>query len=314
MVWHLPHLDAIAQATNDRRVTVMTKRRSRADELFTGAAHVDRVLWLERAQGDDPAGRHDGPLGAWRLGQDLKGQGFETVWILHGSTRYALAAMFAGIGERIGFGIGWQNALLTSPFVLTRSEAALHPAEKATRLLARHTLTIDPTPRYTPGVQTLSRITTELGDHPRPWLALGIGASEDFKQWGARPFAALARAFVDRTGGTVFLMGGPAEEPLAANIEASARHGVVRVLARPLDQAAALAHAADVFLGNDTGLLNLAAAAGGKTIGLFGGSAPLTLYPNLVALEPTGGAVYRENRMDGISVEVAMAAIGVVLG
>lgn len=314
MVWHLPHLETIAQATNERRITVMTKRRSRADELFASTAYVDRVLWLDRAQGDDPAGRHDGVLGAWRLGQDLKGGGFETVWILHGSSRYALAAMIAGIGERIGFGIGWQNAFLTSPFVLARSEAALHPVEKAMRLLRRHSLSIEPTPHYTPDARACARITTELGTYPRPWMALGIGASEPFKQWGAQPFAALTRAFVDRTGGTVFLIGGPAEDPLAADIESRARDHVVRALARPLDEAAALARAADVFVGNDTGLLNLAAATGGTTIGLFGGSAPLTLYPNLVALEPEGGAVYRENRMDGISVETVMAAIGVALG
>lgn len=313
MVWHLPHLAAIAKATNERRIALMTKRRSHADELFAGIASVDRVLWLDRAQEDDPAGRHDGVLGAWHLSRNLKGQGFETVWILHGSARYAIAAMLAGIGERIGFGIGWQNAFLTSPFGLTRSESALHPAEKATRLLSRHDLSIDPTPHYTLGADAAAQVASTWGECPRPWLALGIGASENFKQWGARSFAALTRAFVDRGGGTVFLIGGPTEEPLAASIENSAPRGVVRALGRPLNQAAALAHAADVFLGNDTGLLNLAAASGGKTIGLFGGSVPLTLYPNLVALEPPGGGVYRENQMAGISVEDAMAAINMVL-
>ena len=71
MVWHLPHLDAIARTCPDGRVTVLTKRRSRADELFAGSATVSRVLWLERAQTGDAAGRHDGPLGAWRLAADL---------------------------------------------------------------------------------------------------------------------------------------------------------------------------------------------------------------------------------------------------
>ena len=31
MVWHLPHLDAIARTCPDGQVTVLTKRRSRAD-------------------------------------------------------------------------------------------------------------------------------------------------------------------------------------------------------------------------------------------------------------------------------------------
>ena len=83
---------------------------------------------------------------------------------------------------------------------------------------------------------------------------------------------------------------------------------VGRLLGLPLGQAAALARSCDLVIGNDTGLLNLAAATGVPSIGLFGGSPPLPQYPCLAALEPAGGATYRVDRMAAIGVETVMAA------
>ncbi len=44
-------------------------------------------------------------------------------------------------------------------------------------------------------------------------------------------------------------------------------------------------------------------------VGLFGGSPPLTQYPNLLALEPPGGARYRIDRMAEIPLATAGGAV-----
>ena len=306
MVWHLPHLDAIARTCPDGRVTVLTKRRSRADELFAGSATVSRVLWLERAQTGDAAGRHDGPLGAWRLAADLREHGFSAVWVLHDSPRYALAARLAGIPARIGYGAGRQRLFLSDRRTLAASDRRRPTVEKATRLLALHGIEAEPTPRFVPAADALGRIAARHGGRPRPWIGLGVGASEPFKQWRAERFADLAERLAAATGGTVFAIGGPSEREAIDTVCAA---GVaVPVLGLPLGQAAALARSCDLVIGNDTGLLNLAAATGVPSIGLFGGSPPLTQYPCLTALEPAGGATYRVDRMAAIGVETVMAA------
>ena len=308
MVWHLPHLEAIAAASPDQPITVLAKRRSRADELFEGSALVRQVLWLERAQKRESAGRHDGVLGALRLAIDLRRHSFGTVWILHDSSRYALAARLAGIPFRFGFGAPTQRRLLTDRRVLSAAELALSPVEKATRLLAAHGLAVAPTPRMTPSDSATARIGERFGALPRPWIAMGIGSSEPFKQWGTPAFSTLARLWLLAVGGTVFAVGGPDEESAATIIRLAAGDAVVPALALPLADTAALAHACDVVIGNDSGFLNLAAATGAACVGLFGGSPPLTQYPNLTPLEPAGGAVYRDDRMGGIGVEMALAA------
>lgn len=175
MVWHLPHLEALAGAGG--AVALLTKRRSRADELFAGSRLVDRVLWLERAQSGDRPGRHDGPLGAWRLAADLRPHGFERVWILHDSPRYALAALLARIPVRIGFGTGRQRRFLSDRRILPRVDRHLPTVEKATRLLALHGIAVDPTPRFRPDPAAGARLRAEHAGRPRPWLGLGVGSS-----------------------------------------------------------------------------------------------------------------------------------------
>lgn len=309
MVWHLPHLEAIARACPDGAVSVLTKRRSRAEELFAGSTFVRDVLWLERAQSGERPGRHDGPLGAWRLAADLRMHGFRTAWILHDSPRYALAARLAGIPERHGFGTGRQRRLLSDRRVLERADRHLPTVDKATRLLALHGLAVDPTPRFEPAAAASAGIAARHGHRPRPWIGLGVGSSETFKQWGVERFAALANRLAATVGGTVFALGGPAEAALVEAIGAAAGDTVVPAVGLPLGEAAALARACDAVVGNDTGLLNLSAATGVATVGLFGGSPPLTQYPNLIALQPPEGAVYRVDRMAAIEVEAVVSAV-----
>ena len=306
MVWHLPHIDAIAAATRTGTVTLMTKARALGDQLFAGDARIDAILPLFRGL---EGKRHDGALGSRRLGQDLADQGFEVVWIFHGSARYAMAAAFAGIPERIGFGIGWQNMFLTTQHPLVRRDERLHPSEKATKLLEQNGLTVDPIPHYTPPEAARAAIERDFGGMPRPWFGLGIGSSETFKQWGAERFAALSDALTAKSGGTIFLLAGPGERDMAEQI-AEGRDEIKPVVARALSEAAALAQTCNVMISNDTGLMNLAAATGATTVGLFGGSPAIDhFYPTLSAVTPPGGAVYKDNRMSEITVEMVLDAI-----
>jgi heptosyltransferase-2 len=130
MVWHLPHIHAIAATTIEGRVDILTKPRSQADQLLGADPCVDRVLWLERE-----AGRHAGVRGLLRLAALLRRENYQRAWFLHGSARYALAARLAGVPERIGYGIGLQSLLLTVPVRLPTGLRHAHPILRADALL-----------------------------------------------------------------------------------------------------------------------------------------------------------------------------------
>ncbi|HAY28929.1 MAG TPA: glycosyl transferase family 1 [Candidatus Accumulibacter sp.] len=267
MVWHLPHLLAIARYEPEGRVSVLTKPRSLSDQLLAGLPEVAEILWLERKPG-----RHDGWRGFFRLVADLRTRRYRKLWILHDSGRYLVAGWLAGIPQRAGIASGWQRLLLSDRPVepVPRN---LHTVERADWLLRGLSLEVRrPIPLVAPDTTRRGAIRVRFAACPRPWLVLGIGSSEPFKQWGAENFSALVAALLERWRGSCFLLGGQAEYAMAGRIEQAAgeRETVVALIQQPLQEVIAVLAEAQVFIGNDTGMLNLAAACGTASVGLFG--------------------------------------------
>lgn len=310
MVWHLPHIHAIAAADPEGRVDVLTKRRSLADRLLAADPAVAEVLWLERGDG-----RHAGVRGLLHLTRELRARKYQRVWILHGSARYALAAWLAGIPMRIGYGFGMQKFFLRHATTLSAAQRRDHPIDKATALLrCAGVAMLEHEPRLVLDVAQVERMAQTYASCPRPWTALGIGSSESAKQWGTEKFAALAQRLSAR-GGSCFLIGGPGEsdmaQQIATRVSASA-HCLVRVTDQPIDVVAVLLSMCDCYVGNDTGVLNLAAAVGVRCVGIFGGSMPLR-HSRLIACVEPDEAVAMDRRGAGMYAggERGMASIGV---
>lgn len=303
-IWHLPHLRAIARATAAGRISLLTKPRSLADRLFQAEACIERVFWLRR-----DGGPHDGLAGIARLAALIRPYRFEVVWVLHQSARYALVAWLAGIPVRHGFGIGAQRWFLNQSGVLPAALAGAHPIEKATGLLELKGLKVGGgIADLAVAPQSRQRVLDRYGDLPQPWIAFGLGSSEPFKQWGEARFAELALRLGEAEACTIFLVGGSAEADMAQRIAETVRGRggrVERAVGHPIDEIAALLALSRLYVGNDTGAMNLAAAVGTDAIGLFGASEPLVYSPRLHPLTPASGG-----GMTGISVGQVTAALG----
>ena len=301
-IWHLPHLLTIAGTSADHSITLLTKERSLARELLAGADHIREVLYLAPDRG-----RHSGPLGGWRLGDDLRSHGFGAVWILHGSSRYALAACRAGIPKRIGYGIGWQDALLTSPHGLSRRDRCLSSVAKANRLMELHGVPVSGArpelPLTDAARQSAEFIFSSLS---RPAVALAIGSSEPFKQWGAANFGDLIQALRDLNVSIVLVGGASAARRLAERFQNPP--WLVELIGAPILEAAGAVSLCSACIGNDTGMLHIAAAVGTPALGLFGGSVPLHDDPRIMPLSPPGQVRHGRNRMAEISVDMVLAS------
>jgi ADP-heptose:LPS heptosyltransferase len=113
-----------------------------------------------------------------------------------------------------------------------------------------------------------------------PWIALGPTANWDRKVWPAERFVALFRALTGPggplPGARAAILGGPgaAEAAMAAPVLAALgeRTAVDLVGRLALPEAAAVLARSALFVGNDSGLMHLAAATGTPTLGLFGPS------------------------------------------
>lgn len=109
-----------------------------------------------------------------------------------------------------------------------------------------------------------------------PWLILGPTANWHVKTWPAERFVALAQALTHATGplprASIAILGGPGEqERRAATPVLEALPQAVDLVGRlSLPEVAAALARASLYVGNDSGLMHLAAATGVPTLGLFG--------------------------------------------
>jgi heptosyltransferase-2 len=109
----------------------------------------------------------------------------------------------------------------------------------------------------------------------RPIIAMhaGSGGYSTARRWSPEKFAQLADTLFHDVGGQLLLMGGLEEAELNQQIMVMMRSDMpVRNLAGKgsIQVAAAVLGQADLFVGNDAGLMHLATAAGTPTVAIFG--------------------------------------------
>ncbi len=234
-----------------------TYPRARIDLLVTPAsagllddwAVIDRVIVLDKYLFDYPQQLLKNPRSLLRLRplwHNLHDGDYDAVLLLHhltlffGRLKHQLLMRATGAKWRIGLdnGHGW---------FLNLSPAGSHPPAK-------------------------------LEEHPhikRPVIAMhpGSGGYSTARRWAPERFAQLADTLFYETGGQLILMGGPEEAELHQQIiefmesempvRSFAGKGNIRV-------AAAIVEQADLFIGNDSGLMHLATAVGTPTVAIFG--------------------------------------------
>jgi heptosyltransferase-2 len=311
MVWHLPHIRAIAAAAG-HKVTLVTKPRSAADQIFAAEDTIADILWMDRNP-DRRRGSHDGAPGLLRLIASLRGRRFDTVVILHHSRTLAFAAMAAGVPRRHGYGYRWQRPFLNRPPFLPQTTLRLHPHQQATEYLRAAGIAIADTEPHLPVAQAArDTVAGKLAGYTTPIVAIGVGTSEPYKQWGAARFASLATTLLDAGWGSLVLIGGPAEAELAQAIQAllpSQQTRIVQAIGWTLSEIAALFAAAGFYVGNDTGVMNMAAAIGIRTYALFGATPPFGHASAIVPITPPDGRIDKADGMARIDLGTVIAAI-----
>jgi lipopolysaccharide export system permease protein len=200
--------------------------------------------------------------------------------------RHWLALWRACVGTRWDLVVDLRNSAV-GRLVLAKRRAfharrpALHKVAEIGEVLG---LVPPPAPRLWIDAAAEAEAEHLLGASPGPLLAIGPTANWLSKEWPADRFAQLARRLTDADGPlpgarVAVLAAGP-ERERARPVLAALGDRAVDLTGRtdPLAAAACLRRAA-LYVGNDSGLMHIAAAVGVPTIGLFGPGYPETYGP-----------------------------------
>lgn len=220
--------------------------------LFNAVPGLERVIVMRKA----PRAAH------WRK---LWFETAFTMWDLVVDLRSSAISWLVPTKRRLIYRPRNQNNT-TNPVHRVRQLAALIGRENA-----------PPPPRLFLTAQARGEATRLLGEGG-PMLAVGPTANWVNKQWPAAYFAAAIGRLTAPDGilpgARVAVFGAPSERaaalPVLDSIPESRRIDLVGNI--PLDVAAACLGRAAFYLGNDSGLMHMAAAMGTPTLGLFGPS------------------------------------------
>ena len=266
-----------------------------AAPLFESVPGLERLLVMEkRRMAFHWAGLYRAVMGQrWDIVVDLRGSALP--WLLRAGQRYAMAK---GDGQ-----------------------------EHRVRQLAR-LFRLDPPPSPQLWLAPAHEARAEALLPPgRPVLAIGPAANWRGKQWRGERFAELARRLTAADGplpgARIAVLAAAHERPQAAPLFAAIpRNRIVDLVGKTdLLTAAAVLRRCALFIGNDTGLMHIAAAIGAPTLGLFGPSpidqyAPWGPCTAVVRTELPPEAMFvggfdhltTDTLMDSLSVEAAEAA------
>jgi heptosyltransferase-2 len=210
------------------------------------------------------------------LARRLRLEGYGQVLVMPRTWKSALAPYLAGIPRRTGF-VGEARFGLINDLRFGERRLPRMVDRCAALALAKdeHAPTAWPLPELTVPASEIDcwRDRLALAVDSRPVIAFAPGAVGPSKRWPAEYFAQLATRLLAE-GHSVWILGGPDEKKLAAEIlRADPTH--IRDLTGPDLRNAVLAlAAARAVVSNDSGLLHVAAALGKPTIGIFGPTSP----------------------------------------
>ena len=214
----------------------------------------------------------------WKLAAQLRARNYGTALILPRTWKSAIAPTLAGIPERVGF-VGearfglinsWRWGEKALPRFIDKNAALALP--DGAPLPAEWPV---PQLQVPPGEAERWRQTNGLGTGSGVALAPGsVGAS---KRWTYYPQAARLLA---EQGLDVWVVGGPGEKALAAEIMAGGGPRVRDLTGTDLRNGILAMAAADVAISNDSGLMHIAAALNTPTWAFSGPPSPITGRPS----------------------------------
>jgi ADP-heptose:LPS heptosyltransferase len=277
---------AIREHHPEARLTLLT---TEPYARLAEASGCFEEVWVDARP---PIWRLDGWLA---LGRRLRRARFDLVYDLQRSERSGWYFRLAGRPEWVGTVAGCAHR-----YVPTRGRA-LHIAEREAAQLAQAGIA----PIAPPDLSFLQADIGRFGlSPPSALLVPGSAPHRPAKRWPAARFAALARALAAR-GVTPVLLGTRAEAAELAEIAAACPEARNLCGETGLEEMAALARAAALAVGNDTGPMHLIAAVGCPSLVLYSAASD----PQRTAPRGKKIAILQEHALADLELDRVLAAI-----
>jgi heptosyltransferase-3 len=259
--------------------------------VLAGSDLVDRTIAMPR----------DSQTARARIARELRAARYDVVYNLHGGTTATLLTRATGAKHRVGFE-HYQYARLHNHVAPSSLEIwqrpSLHSVEQQLALIGWTGVPVTDRPptKLVVTEASLLSVTEKLRTagcegfpERKSFAMIHPTAAFDTKQWATENFARVAEELKAR-GLTPVAIVSPKEAHAVDSLMQQSSAPIIGLSDLSLPEVTALASRARLFIGNDSGIAHIAAAAGAPCLVIFGSSnvlhwRPWTTQPNEVVRE-----------------------------
>lgn len=254
--------------------------KSPSDELLRAHPEIDTVIRF-------PVNGWAKEKTQWRFALNLRKYRFDLGVVFPNSIRTGLLLYLSGARRRLGYKTEGRACFLTDPIPVTQNlKKTAYRVDYFFNVFSP--LELDPPEKkFVPlKEENLSEVEAFLervrGGKNRAFITLHPGTSKPERSWHAERFGILSQILIKDFGVHIVLLGNQKERALLEKIQRFCPEGTA-FLAPSLTLAtlAALIRQSRLFIGNDSGMMHLAAMAGAPVVGIFGPGDPNTTGPYL---------------------------------
>ena len=319
-----------------RKTEIQLAVRSAWAPVFAEDPRLSQVFIVQRD------GRHSGLMGGLKLGQDFRQLNPHAIILGPPSLRAGIAGWRSGAAMRVGYGGDGRNILLTHSLATPTRGIFHHSVElvKLGELFLQGLWSPNhhhENAEFYPTLPGCDSIAAALLKPTTPLWVLAPGATYgSAKSWPLSRSMDFVKTAIQKHGKRVVLLGDSAASAFAKGLaegldlsleqKLDGKPGLVDFTGRTdLQKVVSILKSCQVFVGNDSGLMHLAAALEVPTVGVFGSSNPQwtsPMGPRTQVVHPEGfdcrpcyrkSCNQKEFCLDTITAESVMHAVDLLI-
>ena len=290
LIWQLPYIKSISEFHN-QKITLITREKTQAKDILQDEIYIDQVHYNNFRK------KLLYFYEIFLLYNFFKKNKFSHIYVLDKISRPAIAAKLAGTKNILGPGIKNQKKWLTNKVFLKDADFMISYKLGDLALQSKNFLNINgiKVNELIPSINirnsTLNQVLPQITKDTRISMnvAFGVDSFEDYKMWYEEYFSELSHKLTEnKIGNFFYLICGPEKRYIAEKIIKLSNHnnfldcsnlnllGIIKVIKN-----------SNIFIGNNSGPLNLSSALGVKTFGLISGTSVSALkHSNIIPVTP----------------------------
>ena len=274
LIWQIPYIKAISENYN-QKIHLIVRKKTQAKDIFKDCDFIEKIEYNDFRKNIFYF------IEIYKLWKYFKKQNFSHIFFLDKVNRGAIAAKLANIKIRIGLGFNNQKKWITSE-PLDDGAIKLNQSEQSLALLKKNNIPIkNLVPKINIDDKRLLDIEPNLAIYDGRKISLGIDSFEKYKMWYEEDFIELAEKLYKKgICQHFYLICSPQNHEISKKIiNLSKREYFIDCAKLNLIGITKVIRDSHLFIGNNSGPLNLASALGVKTYGLIA-NAPVSELKN----------------------------------